>query len=199
MISLVESILKSTGSGFYRYKLDYLFHKTRNFAFYNEENGMWEDDNETKDFLYENNIDIIKLFNHFWDMTAAPGTRLYKVLEMFLKDKKVNFRYDYSYIWKDEDVEKINKHMMQIGWRVSRPTRKEVNQFNEISTPNIDAYLKLEKDDFMGIMIFPAKKTHGEIYQEIDFVKKQPETKKKWWDKSSEPKNNYYRTKIYFS
>lgn len=172
--------------------------KRRNIVFYHLDEGWKDAYSTTEHELSEKGIDARAIINHFWDMFCPDTSRLYKVMKIVANDKNKPKPFeDCYYDWTDDDIQRINNHMKTMGFSVSRPSRKELNEF-DISNSNMYSFLKLENKNFICVADFPHKDRNMTVTQYFYFKEKISVFRTKFWDKSKTNDNHFYKAKIYF-
>ena len=189
MITLKESILRSTKAGRSSFTLDQILKGyTKKFFVYSLETGWEEYCGEVSKFLNDNGLDCKYILNHFWSLISAPKQRLNKVFNHILNSKSTDTNDDF-YVWKQEDVNILNKHFNQIGFSVSFLSVGELKKFDKLDKYKLESYLKIENDKWIGVICFPRvlnyrrfKKITQTMYWEL---KEDFSTLKKVYDKST--------------
>jgi hypothetical protein len=197
MITLKESILRSTKAGRSSFTLDQVLKGyTKKFFVYSTEYGWEEYGGDVSKFLNDKCLDCKHILNHFWSLISSPKERLNKVFTHILNNKNLDTNDDF-YIWKQEDVNKLNTHFNQIGFSVSFLSVSELKKFSNLNKYQLESYLKIENDNWIGVICFPRainyrrfKNITQRMYWEL---KEDFNALKKSWDKTTE-----YMTEIRF-
>lgn len=204
MLTLKESILNNSKAGRSSFSIDRVFKdRKKSYYVYSTEEGWEESGGPKSKYLIDNNLDYKRILDHFWNLISTPKERLNKVFTHILNNKSIDTENE-GYVWKQEDIDLLNKHFRSLGFKFSFLSVKELKKFARLNKFNLYSYLKIENDKWVGAMTLPVSKNYARfkgishtIYWQLkeDFK----DTQTKWYDKSLPAfENKEFGTQIRF-